>query len=163
MNLRHLCHRIVSSMLALGVGGLLAGLGTHSASAQSITVTTPFSYCVNNRAYASGEYKFTLLSQYLLSIRNVNGGGESLFLIRPEDGGDRSLARGPVESLGGVTFRTFQGFKELHAVHEPVSNLTLELIGHGISRDKLKTGRSLVPINCFSEKSSIRDRNTVGQ
>jgi hypothetical protein len=129
---------------------------------RSITVTTPFSYCVNNRAYSSGEYKFTVISQHLLSIRNVNGGGESLFLIRPE-GGAQGLARGPARSPGAITFRTFQGLRVLGTVFEPGSDSAFELISQGISRDRLKTRESLEPINCFSKKSSIHGRNTTGQ
>jgi hypothetical protein len=55
MNLRNLRDRIVSSMLAIGVVGSLVGLGSHSVSAQSITATMPFPFCVNNQAYLMGN------------------------------------------------------------------------------------------------------------
>src|ERR1700678_1769648 len=103
MNLRNLSHRIVSSMLALGMIGILAGLGAHSASAQSITATTPFPFCVNNQAYPMGTYRFTLISQWILSIRNMNGGGESLFPIHPEICGPPKENQAPrPEGVAGV-------------------------------------------------------------
>jgi hypothetical protein len=163
MNLKHLCDRIVSSMLALGIGGCLVGLGAHSASAQSITVTTPFPYCVNNQAYPRGEYKFNLITEWLLSIRSVDGGGESLFQVQPEVGVSQGLASGPEGSAGGVTFRAFQGFRELQSVHAPGSDLTFKLAGRRTARDKSKAHGSLQPINCFTEASLIRSRKVTGQ
>lgn len=163
MNLRHLCNRVVSSLVVICCGGSLVEVSAHSVSAQSITVTTPFSYCVNSRAYPGGQYKFTLVSDWLLSIRNVNGGGEDLFLVHPEAGGAKGMTIGSVGPAGGLTFRTFQGFKELQAVHEPGPDLILELIGPATARDKSKTHGSLQPINCFTEGSSAQGRNTTGQ
>ncbi len=157
MNMRNLCSRIISSMLAPGIVGSLVGLGAHSVSAQSITVTTPLPYCVNNHEYPRGTYRFTLVSEWLLSIRNMNGGGESLFLVHPEVDREQGL------TTGGLTFRTFQGFRELKAVHEPGSDLNLELVEREAERDKSETHGSLQPINCFNQKSSIRGRNTTGQ
>jgi hypothetical protein len=104
MNLRNLCDRIVSSTLALGIVGGLVGLGSHSVSAQSITATVPFPFCVNNQGYPMGKYRLTLISPWLLSIRNVDGGGERLFQVHPEVGASQDLASGPAGSVGGVTF-----------------------------------------------------------
>jgi hypothetical protein len=163
MNFRNLSNRIVSSTLALGIVGGLAGLGAHSVSAQSMTVTTPFPYCVNNQAFPRGTYQFTHVSPWLLSIQDVKGGSEKLFLVRPEGGGPQGLASGPAESVGGATFRMIQGLRELKAVNEPGSNLTLELISQGTARDKSTTNGSLEPINCFSQKSSMRSKSTTGQ
>ena len=157
MNIRNLCAHIVSTMLAI------SGLGTRSALAQSLTVTTPFPFCVNNQAYPKGRYKFTHISEWFLSIRDVNGGGESLFLIGPEDLATQGVATGRVRSGRDVTFHVFQGFRELQAFDDPDSGLTFELIGKGISRDKLKTRGSLEPINCFNEKSPNTDRNIADQ
>jgi hypothetical protein len=159
MNLRNLCDRIVSSMLALGMVGILAGLGAPSVSAQSITATTPFPFCVNNQAYPMGSYRFTLVSQWILSIRNMNGGGQGLFPIHPEAGGPQ----GRVASVDGVTFRNFQGLRELKGVHVAGSALAFELIGQGISTDESKTGGPLKAISCFTKESSIRGRNTTGR
>ena len=163
MNLRNLFNRFVSSTLALGIVGGLAGLGAHSVSAQSITVTTPFPYCVNKQAFPRGTYRFTHTSQWLLSIQDVNGVGESLFLVRPEAGGPEGMASGPVGSVGGATFRTIRGLRELKEVNEPGSDVTLELIGQETARDKFKTHGSLQPISCFTKGFSTRDRNMTGQ
>jgi hypothetical protein len=163
MNLRNLCDRIVSSVLSLGIVGTLLALGTHSVSAQSITATTPFPFCVNHQAYPMGTYRLTLISPWLLSIHNVNGEDEGLFQIHPEAGNREGIASGQVGSTNSLTFRTFPDFRELQAVYEPSSDMTFELIGQGIPRDKLKTHGSLKPINCFTEKSSVRGRNTTGQ
>jgi hypothetical protein len=163
MNIRNLRNRFASSMLALGIVGTHVGLGAHSVSAQSITVTTPFSFCVNHQAYPKGEYRFTLISQWILSIQNVNGEDESFFQIRRKDGSARGLASGPMASAGGVTFRTFQDIEELQTVHEPGSYSTFELIGKAFPRENSKTRRLLMPTNCFSEESSIRGRNTTGR
>ena len=163
MNLKNLCDRIVSSVLALGIVGSLMGLGAHSVSAQSIAATTPFPFCVSNQAYSMGSYQFTLISDWLLAIRNVNGGGERLFLVHPEFGGSQGLASRPVGSDDGVvTFRTFQGFRELKAVHQAGSEVSFELVGKGVPRDKLQTRGPLKPINCFTDGASIRG-NTTGR
>jgi len=163
MNLRNLCDRIVSSMLALGTLASVVGLGARPVSAQSITATTTFPFCVNNQTYPMGRYQFTLVSQWILSIRNVNGRGQNLFPIHPEVAGPRGLASGPVGPVDGVTFRTVQGLRELKAVHVAGSNLTFELIGQEIQRDKSETRGPLKPISCLTEGSSIRGRNTTGQ
>jgi hypothetical protein len=130
MNIRNLRARIVSTMLAIGVVGGFVGLGTHSVLAQSITVTTPFPFCVNNQAYPKGRYEFTHISEPFLSIRDVNWGGESLYLIRPEDSVAQGVATGRVRSARGATFHIFQGFRELQTFDDPDSGLTFELIGH---------------------------------
>lgn len=163
MNLRNLCNRILSSMLALGMVGSLMGLGEHSVSAQSITATTPFSFCVNNQAYPSGRYRFTLVSLWLLSIRNVDGGSGSLFQVYPEDDGAQGLAGSPAGAVSGVTFRTVHGFRKLEAVHEAGTDVTFELMGQRIPRDKSKTHRPLQPINCLVEGASIHGRNAKAQ
>jgi hypothetical protein len=163
MNTRNLRNRFVSSMLAVSIVGTLMGLGAHSVSAQSITVTTPFAFCVNHQAYPKGEYRFTLISRWILSIQNVNGEDESFFPIRREDGGAQGLTSGPMASEGGVTFRTFQDINELQTVHESGSDSTFELIGQAFPRGNSKTRRLLKPTNCFSEESSIRGRNATGR
>jgi hypothetical protein len=156
MNIRNLRSRIISTMLAIGIVLAFPGLGTRSASAQSITVTTLFPFCVNNQAYPAGRYRFVHISEWFLSIRNVNGGSERLFLIRPEDPVAQGVATGRVRSARDVTFHTFQGFKELQTFDDPNSGVTFELNGQGISRDKTNTHGSFEPVNCFSQKSAFR-------
>jgi hypothetical protein len=163
MNIRNLRAHIASTILTISLVVGFPGLGTRSALAQSVTVTTPFPFCVNNQAYPKGSYEFTHISQWFLSIRHVNGGGKSLFLVRPEDRDAQGLVTGRVRSAHGVTFHTFQGFRELQAFYDPAADLTFELIGQRISRDKLNIHGSLEPVNCFNQKLPIRGGNTTGQ
>ena len=151
MNIRNLCNRFVSSMPAAGLVGALIGLSAHSVSAQSFIVTTPFSFCVNQQAYPKGRYRLTLRSQWILSIQNVNGDDEGFFHIRREDGSAQGLASGPMASAGGVTFRTFEGIKDLQTIHEPGSDSAFELIGQGSPSKNLKTRRLLTPTNRSTE------------
>jgi hypothetical protein len=164
MNLRNQCDRIFAPVLALSIVATIVGLDAHSASAQSITVTTPFSYCVNTQVYPRGTYRFTLVSERLLSIRDVNGGGESLFLVRPEDRDTKGSAADRVTSADGLSFRTLHGVRELQGIHESGWNVAFELIGQGIWRDEAKARRPLKLANCSIEKSAIpRQKNTIGQ
>jgi hypothetical protein len=98
-----------------------------------------------------GKYRLTLISPWLLSMRNVNGGGERLFQVHAEAGASQGLASGPAGSVGGVTFNTFRGLRELKAVHEDGSDVIFELIGQGIPRDR--TRGPLKPISCFTGES----------
>ena len=163
MNIRDLRAHVLSTVLATSVVGGFAGLGTHPVLAQSITVTTAFPFCVNNQAYPKGRYQFTHVSRWFLSIRDVNGGRESLFLVRPQDHDPHGLATGGVRSAPGVTFHVFDDFTELQAFDDLDSGLTFELIRHRISRDKLMNHGSLEPANCFNQKVSIPSRNTTSR
>jgi hypothetical protein len=120
MNLRKLFQPIALSLLPLGLAAGLAG--ATPASAQSIIVTAPFTFCVNSAVFAQGTYEFALESPWLLSIRNIHGKTASLFAVRPEDGTSRG-------SFGGLTFHTVQGMRELQAVHEYGKDGTVVLLG----------------------------------
>jgi hypothetical protein len=156
MNPGNLCHRIFSSILPSAIVGSFLGLAANSAWAQSIVVTTPFSYCVNYQAYRGGTYQFTLISPWVLSIRNVKGGAANFFPVHPEAVVAQDLDHSRVASTGGLTFATYSGVRELQAVHEPGSGFTSELVLR-------RTHGSLMRINCFSEGSSTRDRDTTGR
>ena len=51
MNFRLLRDRVFTSMLALGFVCAMFAMGARSVSAQSLTVTTPFPFCVNNQLF----------------------------------------------------------------------------------------------------------------
>jgi hypothetical protein len=125
MILRLVRNRIFTSMLALGVVGATLGMDARSASAQSITVTTSFPFCVNNQAFPRGTYRFTPLSQWILSIRDVNGENEELFPVRPEFSNREGSQIDPMWNAGGVTFRTSDGVRTLQAVYDPISDRNL--------------------------------------
>jgi hypothetical protein len=150
MNLRNLRDRIASSTLALGIAGSLVGLGAPSVFAQSMTATPPFPFCVKSQAYPMGTYRFILISPWLLSIRNVNGGGERLFPVHPQAAHRKGLAGRPLGSDDVVSFITVHGLRVLKAVHEAGSDVSFELIGQGITTDNLRTREPLKPISCFS-------------
>lgn len=121
MNLRLVRNRIFTSTLALGLVGATFGMDARSASAQSITVTTPFPFCVNNQAFTKGTYAFTPLDHWILSIRNVNGGSAQLFLTYPKDRNDNSRATADAAmKRGGVTFRNSEGVQTLKRFMTPV-------------------------------------------
>ena len=162
MSFRNLCDRAISSMLGLGIAGIILGLGAHSVSAQSITLTAPFAFCVMNQPYPKGEYELTFISEWLMSIRNVNGGGERLFLVEPEVAIPQGVPNGSVGSAGGVTFRDVQGVRQLERVHEAGSDLSFELIGDEPPNHKLKARGGFKPASCFTEASSISGRNSTG-
>lgn len=125
MNLRHVRNRIFTSMLALGFVGATFAIGARSASAQSITVTTTFPFCVNNQAFPRGTYQFTPLSQWILSIRDVNGVSEEFFTVRPEFSNREGSQIDPMWKVGGVTFRNSTGVRTLQAVYDPISDRSL--------------------------------------
>lgn len=151
MNLRNLRDRIASSTLALGIVGTLAGLGAHAVFAQSMTATTPFPFCVKDQAYPMGTYRFILIFPWLLSIRNVKGGGERLFQVYPQSAHRQGLAGRSLGSDDVVSFSTVHGLRELKAVHEAGSDVSFELIGQGITTDNLRTREPLKPTSCFSD------------
>jgi hypothetical protein len=140
MNPGNLFHRFVAPVLALGVAGALLVLGSQSASAQEITVTTPFSFSVADQQYPAGTYQFTLVSEWFLSIHNTDG-KQNFFPIRP--GGS-----GPLGSRGGLTFYKCEGHNELLAVYIPGTGMTAELIGSKSARNEIKTHISRLSMNC---------------
>lgn len=130
MNLRLVRNRIFTSMLALGLVGATFATGARSASAQSITVTTPFPFCINDQAFPRGTYRFTTVSEWILSVRDVNGENEELFPVHPEARNREDSQTGPMWNVGGVTFRTAQGVHTLKAVYDPTSDVSFEFPIH---------------------------------
>lgn len=130
MNLRLVRNRTFTSMLTLGIVGAMFAMGTRSASGQSITVTTPFPFCINNQSFPSGTYRFTPVSEWILSIRDVNNKSEELFPVRPEVRNREGSQAGPMWKVGGVTFRNSQGVHTLEAVYDPTSDVSFEFPIH---------------------------------
>jgi hypothetical protein len=114
---------------------------------------------VNSQAYPGGKYQFTLISPWILSIRNVSGGAANFFAVHPE----QDFPTGRLSTGGGLIFANYQGVRALQAVYQPGSRFASELISQGVPGDKLQTHRSFRQINCFSEGSPMHDRNTPGQ
>jgi hypothetical protein len=116
---------------AVTTSGLLA-VGTHTASAQAITVTVPFAFAAGSQHFPVGTYQFTLLSAWSLSIRNVQGGGERLFTVHPKENGSKA-------SRARVVFRNSEGEKSLETVYVPESTTGAELLPHSPVSPKLRS------------------------
>src|ERR1700757_3204690 len=97
MNIGNLPRSFAASTLALAVAVAILVFGSQPASAQGIIVSTPFGFSIDSQHYPTGTYKFTLISDCLLSIRKVGSGDEKVFLVRPE-------INGPLGAHGGLTF-----------------------------------------------------------
>jgi hypothetical protein len=135
MNLERFISTLAKLILgAVALGGMLA-LGTQTATAQAIIVTTPFAFSAGTESYPAGTYQFTLLSQWSLSIRDVNGGGEKFFMVRPEE--NRTS-----RSQGGLAFLNSEGHQNLQAVYVPGIDSAAELPQHN-PRSRAKSDISL--------------------
>ncbi len=112
-----ICARVI--IAAAATSGILA-LATQTASAQAITATVPFAFSAADQPFPAGTYQFTFLSEWCLSIRNVQGGGERFFTVHPQNGSHASHAR--------VVFDNVRGQRNLEAVYLPRSNGDEELL-----------------------------------
>ncbi len=109
------------SILAVALTSGILALGTHTASAQEIIVTTPFAFSAGSQSYPAGTYQFTVkYESSLLSIRNVNGGGEKFFMVRPE-------INKPLRPHSGLIFDNSGGSHDLQAVRVPGTDRVAEL------------------------------------
>lgn len=136
MNLeRFISTRAKLILAAVSMSSMLA-LGTQTAAAQALIVTTPFAFSAGSQSFQAGTYQFTLLSAWSLSIRNVNGGGERFFPVVPEE-------NGTLESHAGLTFRNFEGHASLQAVHVPGTDRVAELNQHYTRNNKAKSEMTL--------------------
>jgi hypothetical protein len=143
-------------LAAVSISGMLA-LGTQTAAAQAIIVTTPFAFSVGSQCYPAGRYQFTLLSEWFLSIRNVNGGGEKFFTVRPEE-------NGPLGLHGGLTFRNSEGHKNLQVVHVPGRDRAAALLQYDAVNkvsNRAKSDISLASTSRSSEKNTSRNQNVI--
>ena len=142
-------------LVALSVGCMLA-LGTQTAAAQeAIIVTTPFAFSAGTQSYPAGTYQFTLLSEWSLSIRNVNGGGERFFPVIPEE-------NGTLGSHASLTFRNSEGHASLQVVHLPGTDRVAELNQHFTRSNKAKSDMSSAS-TVSSEKITVEPHNATGR
>ena len=139
-------------LVVVTMSGMLA-LCTQTATAQAIIVTTPFAFSAGNQSYPAGTYQFTLLSEWSLSIRNVNGGGESFFMVRPEE--NRALG-----SQAGLAFRNSEGRQNLQKIHLPGTMTAAELIPHDALSHRAKSN---ITSAISSEKLTGTKQNAMGR
>jgi hypothetical protein len=138
-------------LAAVSMSGMLA-LGTQTATAQAIIVTTPFAFSAGSQSYPAGTYQFTRVSEWSLSIRNVNGGGEKFFVVRPEE-------NGPRESHASLTFRNSEGHQNLQAVYVPGTDSVAEFFQHDTRSNRAKSDMSLASTKMSSEKATVGNQN----
>ena len=156
MNAGNLSHRFVAPVLALAVAGAMLVLGSQSASAQRITVSTPFPFSVDSQHYPAGTYQFTLISECLLSILKVDRGEEKVFLIRPE-------ANGPLGAHGGLTFDNSKGHRTLQSVFIPGKAMAAELVGNETARNAGKDHIRQTSTNSLPQRVANGKRGATGQ
>jgi hypothetical protein len=124
-----ICARaIVAAVMTSGIWAL----GARTAAAQAITATVPFAFSAGDQPLPAGTYRFTFSSQWLLSIRNVKGGGEKFFAVHPEQ-------NGPHASHARLVFHNSGGQKNLEAVYLPMSDAGAELLPHARMSPKLQS------------------------
>jgi hypothetical protein len=156
MNLEKFTSTLAKLILgAVAIHGMLA-LGTQTATAQAITVTTPFAFSAGSQSYPAGTYQFTLLSDWSLSIRNVKGGGEKFFTVHPEENGS-------LGSQGSLTFRNSEGHQNLQAVYVPGTDSTAELLSHDPLSKRAKSDIPLASTSMSSEKATAGNQNAIGR
>ena len=134
---------------------IMLALGTQTATAQAIAVTTPFAFSAGTQSYPAGTYQFTLLSEWSLSIRNVNGGGERFFTVRPQE-------NGTVAPQKGLTFRNSEGHSSLQAVYVPGTDRAAELVQQDTRSNRAKSDKSLAS-TVSSEKITVEPHNATGR
>lgn len=141
MNRNLLSHRLSAFALAIGIAAGILSVETKTASAQDITVTTPFAFSVGNQHYPTGTYKFALVSQYVLSISRTDGTGKKLFLVEPQD-------KGALGIPGGLTFASSQGDRNLEAVYIPGMDTAEKLTGYETARNGARRSTNTLAKGC---------------
>lgn len=157
MNRIKLVSTYTKSILAVVITSGILALGTQTVSAQAITVTAPFAFSAGSQIYPAGTYQFTI--QYessLLSIRNVNGGGEKFFIVRPE-------VNKPLRPHGGLIFDHSDGSNTLQAVRVPGTDLVAELTQREAVSNKTKNHTSVAAIKTSTKKAAVGNQNASVQ
>lgn len=144
------------SILAVVITSGILALGTQTASAQAIIVTMPFAFSAGSQLYPAGTYQFTVkYESSLLSIRNVNGGGEKFFMVRPE-------VNKPLRPHSGLIFDHSDGSNNLQAVRLPGTDRVAELTQQkSISNEKNHI--SLAATKMSTKKSTVGNRTASVQ
>ena len=115
----------ITSLFTKSLFALLIAGGTLAtnmqAQTESMTVTVPFPFTVDEQCNAPGTYRFSLTSsQYLLSVVNVKTGNKEMFAVHPENE--------PVsEASGRLVFQGADGPRVLNELHFAGSDTFNEL------------------------------------
>ena len=139
---------IANPFLAILICNVLLARNVQAQAVPAITVTIPFAFSANSQNLAAGAYQFTLLSDWSLSIRNLNGGGEKMFMVRPVEDGSS-------ESPGCLSFQRFEGHSYLEGVYLPGMDIHIELIRrHGTGITQVKACSSKDSTNTASRRAT---------
>jgi hypothetical protein len=140
-----------STLAVVITSGILA-LGTQTVSAQAIIVTTPFAFSAGSQLYPAGTYQFTVkYESSLLSIRNVNGGGEKFFMVRPE-------VNKPLRPHSGLIFNHSDESNNLQAVRVPGTDRVAELTQQKSTSNE-KSHISLAATKMSTKKATVGNQN----
>jgi hypothetical protein len=123
MNRKNLSRRFAKLILPVGLAIGISSVSAETVSAQGIIVKAPFSFSAGKQQFPAGTYQFTQASEWMLSIRNVDGGGEKFFPVTPGE-------KGPLGSNGRVLFFNTEEGKVLQTVYVPGTDRTAELAGY---------------------------------
>jgi hypothetical protein len=156
MNREKSIFTFATAILAAATASGMLAVGTQTASAQAIIVTTPFSFSAGNEVYPVGTYEFGIVSEWSLSIRNVNGGGEKFFSVRPQE--ERS--RG---SRTGIVFSNSEGHNNLQAIYFPGTDRGEVLVQNETVTNKVKRHVSGAATTMAAEKPALWKQNVTVQ
>ncbi len=121
---------ITKSLLAFLILAGLPGREAHAQDGPAITVTIPFSFWANSQPnIPAGTYQINLLSDWLLSIRDIHSLERRIFQVRPEEGMS-------TESHGCLVFDRFEGHNYLAEVHLTGSKFYTEMMHRYRTTDK---------------------------
>ena len=142
-------------LTAMTTSGMFA-MGTQKIEAQAIVATTPFDFSAGSQLYRAGTYEFTLLSEWTLSIRNVNGGNEQFFTTHPEDESQPG-------AKGRLIFDNSNGHRSLLAICMPGAGITAALVQQGGKAGGEKTDRLLASLHASSDTVKAAKHNVSGR
>lgn len=141
-----------TAILAAATASGMLAVGTQTASAQAIIVTTPFAFSAGDEVYPVGTYEFGIASEWSLSIRNVNGGGEKFFTVRPQEEASRG-------SRAAVVFGNSEGHKNLQAIYFPGTDRGEVLVENEAVTNKVKRHVAGAATTMAAEKPALWKQN----
>ena len=139
MNRKKSIPTFAAAFLTVAAAAAILPVAMQTASAQAIMVSTPFAFSAGSESYPAGTYEFTLVSDWSLSIRNINDGSERFFTTRPEEN------RSQISRAGSIVFRNSEGHKSLLSVHVPGTDKVETLLQAETANSKTKRKSSDPP------------------
>lgn len=119
--MKHIPSLIVKLLVTILVISGPFAISVQAQTDPGIIVSIPFPFTVGTQRVAPGTYDFSLVSQFLLSVRNAITGEKEMFPVRPEQ-------RRAIEQKGSLTFHNSAGCSVLSEVHFPGASMFTEVI-----------------------------------